>query len=45
MGDFRILCYGIVAASVLLSWGCAPSTTKPDGASVRIIICDSFGIR
>jgi peptidoglycan-associated lipoprotein len=34
MGDFRMLCYGIVAASVLLSSGCAPSTTKPDEASV-----------
>ena len=34
MGDFRLLCYGIVAASVLLSGGCAPSTTKPDGAEL-----------
>jgi peptidoglycan-associated lipoprotein len=34
MGDFRILCYGIVAASVLLSGGCAPSATKPESASV-----------
>jgi peptidoglycan-associated lipoprotein len=33
MGDFRMLCYGIVAAS-LLSGGCAPSAVKPDGASV-----------
>ena len=34
MGDFRMLCYGIVAASTLLSGGCAPSTVKPDGAGV-----------
>ena len=34
MGDFRMLCYGVVAASVLLSAGCAPSVTKPDSASV-----------
>ena len=34
MGDFRILCYGIVAASILLSGGCAPSSTKPDSVSV-----------
>lgn len=34
MGDFRMLCYGIVAASVLLSAGCAPSATKPDGAGL-----------
>jgi peptidoglycan-associated lipoprotein len=34
MGEFRMLCYGIVAASILLSGGCAPSATKPDGASV-----------
>ncbi len=34
MGDFRMLCYGIVAASVLLSGGCAPSATKPDGAGL-----------
>ncbi len=34
MIDFRMLCYGIVAASVLLSGGCAPTATKPDGASV-----------
>ena len=33
MGDFRMLCYGIVAAS-MLSGGCAPTSTKPDGASV-----------
>jgi peptidoglycan-associated lipoprotein len=33
MGDFRMLCYGIVAASVL-SGGCAPSSTQPDGASI-----------
>lgn len=34
MGDFRMLCYCVVAASVLLSGGCAPSVTKSDGASV-----------
>jgi peptidoglycan-associated lipoprotein len=34
MGDFRMLCYGIVTASLLLSGGCAPSATKPDTASV-----------
>jgi peptidoglycan-associated lipoprotein len=34
MGDFRMLCYGIVAASILASGGCAPTSTKPDGASV-----------
>ena len=31
MGDFRMLCYGIVAASVLLTGSCAPSATKPEG--------------
>jgi peptidoglycan-associated lipoprotein len=34
MGEFKMLCYGVVAASVLLSGGCAPSATKPDSASV-----------
>lgn len=34
MGEFKMLCYGVVAASVLLSAGCAPSATKPDSASV-----------
>ena len=34
MGDFRMLCYGVVAAYVLLSGGCAPSVTKSDSASV-----------
>ena len=34
MAVFRMLCYGIVAASVLLSGGCAPSATKPDGAGL-----------
>ena len=34
MVDFRMLCYGIVAASVLLSGGCAPSATKPDAAGL-----------
>jgi peptidoglycan-associated lipoprotein len=33
MGEFKMLCYGVVAA-VLLSAGCAPSATKPDSASV-----------
>ena len=34
MGDFRMLCYGIVAAFILLSGGCAPSAVKPDDGSV-----------
>ena len=34
MGVLRMLCHGIVAASILLSGGCAPSSTKPDGVSV-----------
>ncbi|HEX2243512.1 MAG TPA: peptidoglycan-associated lipoprotein Pal [Gammaproteobacteria bacterium] len=29
-----MLCYAIVAASIILSGGCAPSSTKPDGVSV-----------
>jgi len=33
MGGFRMLCYGIVAAFILLSGGCAPSAVKPDGGS------------
>jgi peptidoglycan-associated lipoprotein len=37
MGDFRMLCYGIVTASVfsvLLIGGCAPSSTKSDGVGL-----------
>lgn len=34
MGDFRMLCYGIVTASVFFAGGCAPSSTKSDGASL-----------
>jgi peptidoglycan-associated lipoprotein len=34
MGYFRTACYAVLAISVLLGGGCAPSTTKPDGASV-----------
>ena len=34
MGYFRTACYAVLTISVLSGGGCAPSTTKPDGASV-----------